>query len=164
MTFSHSIKLSNAGISSHIHPVHNQCGHWRCDYDTELVLQEKSYKTNLPLFSAYAGVVWRSVNKNNCIFSERRSYMVIVYPFSSLRRFISNSPIVLHHAIWRTVLIIGWFQWQRQGSWSQRLTNWFVQILKELTKSRVFFKVSTRYEKQEKWICHRREVNNFFIL
>ena len=44
---------------------HNQGGHWRCDCVTDLVFQEKSYKTNLHLFSAYAGVVWRSVNKNN---------------------------------------------------------------------------------------------------
>ena len=28
-----------------------------------------------------------------------------LYHFSSLRRFISNSPIVLHHAIWRTVCL-----------------------------------------------------------
>ena len=65
----------------------NQGAHWRYDYVTDLVFQEKSYKTNLHLFSAYAEVVWRSVNKNDCsqesILSERSSYMymVIVIPF-----------------------------------------------------------------------------------
>ena len=82
----------------------------------------------------------------------------LLYPFSSLRRFISNSPIVLHHTILRNVcLAYEWFQWQRQGSWSQRLAIWFVQILIELTKSCVF-----HYEKQEKLICHWLEVSDLF--
>ena len=70
---------------------HNQGSHWRCDYVTDLVFQEKSYKTNLHLFSAYAGVVW-SVNKNNSsrdsIFSERSyMYMVIFLPFFTVTAF-----------------------------------------------------------------------------
>ena len=72
-------------------PGHNQGSHWRCDYVTDLVFQEKSYKTNLHLFSAHAGVVWRSVNKNNCSrevnFSERWSYMVICIPFFMVTAF-----------------------------------------------------------------------------
>ena len=47
-------------------PGHNQGGHSRCDYVTDQVFQDKSYKTNLHLFSAYAGLVWRSVNQNSC--------------------------------------------------------------------------------------------------
>ena len=64
---------------------HNQGGHWRCDCVTDLVFQEKSYKTNLHLFSAYAGVVWRSVNKNNrsreSIFWEKVIYGDFFIPF-----------------------------------------------------------------------------------
>ena len=48
-------------------------------------VSRKVIKTDLNLFSAYAGVVWRSLDKNNCswesICSEGRSYMVILYPF-----------------------------------------------------------------------------------
>ena len=56
------------------------------------MFKKESYKINLHLFSAYARVVWKSVNKKNCpresIFSERMSWWFL-YHFSSLRRFIS---------------------------------------------------------------------------
>ena len=96
-------------------------------------------------FFAYAGVVWRSVNKNYCsresIFSERRSYMVIFIPFFIITAFhlkFTHCSTSCHMK--DCVFIIEWFQWQRQWSWSQRLAIWFVQILKELTKSCVFKK------------------------
>ena len=127
-----------------LRPGYTQGGHWRCDYVTDLVFQEKSYKTNLHLFSAYTWVVWRSVKTNNCsresIFSERRSYRekVIFIPFFIATAFnfeFTHCSTSCH--IKDCVLIIEWFQWQCQGSLSQRLAMWFVHILilKELTKS-----------------------------
>ena len=123
-------------------PGHNHGGHSRCDYVRLLVFQEKPYKTNLHLFYAYAGVVWRSVNKNSCsrdsILLREGHIWWFLHTFSSIQSFISNSPIVLHHAIWRTVCLIitEWLQWRE--SWSQRLAFWVVQLLTELTNRCVF--------------------------
>ena len=54
-------------------------------------------------------LVWRIVNKNNCsrenIFLRDGHICWFLYHFSSLRRFISNSPIVLHHAVRRTMCL-----------------------------------------------------------
>ena len=74
------------------------------------------------------------------IFSERRSYMVIFIPFFIVTAFhlkFTHCSTTCHMK--DCVFIIEWFQWQRQWSWSQRLAIWFVQILKELTKSCFFF-------------------------
>ena len=95
-------------FSTALCPGYNQGGHWRCDYVTDQVFQEKSYKTNHHLFSVYAGVLWRSVKSiialEKAFFLREGHIWWLLYPFSSLRRFISNSPIVLHHGwIWRTV-------------------------------------------------------------
>ena len=85
----------NMDATCHVHLLSdtitmNQGGHWRCDYVTDPVFQEKSYKTNLHLFSACAGVVWRSVNINDCsqesIFL-RECHMVIFIPFFIVTEF-----------------------------------------------------------------------------
>ena len=99
-TFSSLRRFISDSVNNHqtcTCPGHNQGGHSRCDYVSHQVFQEKSYKTNLHLFSAYAGLVWRSVNQNNCsresIFLREGHNWLFLYTFSSLRRFISDSPI-----------------------------------------------------------------------
>ena len=109
--------------------------------------------------------VWiRIIALEKALFLREGHTWWFLYPFSSWWRFISNSPNVLHHAIYEGLCV---YHWMIPMTGSRKLISTFSNLIysdtKRIDKSCVFKKMSTRYEKQEKWICHWIEVNSFFI-